>query len=171
MELINDIQKQIKEMDEQRQKLTEQLRPRFKEVFTPFLEKYQGKIGYIYWVQYTPYFNDGDECVFSTHEFCATTAQNEEELEEEDEYPYEGTFPLYYSTYQSETIEDADIEQKTIKVFGSREAVIECGRDFEELAKTFQMIPDDMLKDVLGDHVSIKISLKHGVEVDEYHHD
>jgi len=41
----------------------------------------------VYWAQYTPYFNDGDSCVFSVHEPQYRLAGDEEELN-----PWEGSY-------------------------------------------------------------------------------
>ena len=170
MELLEQIKKQTAEIAKKQQDLIEQLKPKFKELFMPFLEKYKGKVGYIYWTQYTPYFNDGEECTFSVGELCASIATNQEELEDEDCFPYEGDFPLYYSKYRKETIEDADIDERLIKHFGSKEAVIECGKAFEIIKQAIEDIPNDMMKAVLGDHITVCVTLD-GVEVEQYDHD
>ena len=47
----------------------------------------------IHWTQYTPYFNDGDECEFGVHEICFTYGADETE---EDLEPYDSNiYPLY----------------------------------------------------------------------------
>lgn len=64
---FTDFKKKVEELRLQLQKTGEQfLAQNFKELF----EKYP-KLEKISWTQYTPYFNDGDECTFrSNHRYA-----------------------------------------------------------------------------------------------------
>lgn len=46
-------------------------------LFPPFFEAHP-EIKVVYWVQYTPYFNDGDQCVFNVGEVCLADVLPEE---------------------------------------------------------------------------------------------
>ncbi|HWJ26014.1 MAG TPA: hypothetical protein VNS32_05695, partial [Flavisolibacter sp.] len=66
MELIEKIKLAVKEFYEKRKELTEQLRKDFPALLAPLFEKYPG-VKNVRWTQYTPYFNDGDACEFSSN--------------------------------------------------------------------------------------------------------
>jgi hypothetical protein len=57
----------IEKETERRKQLQESATPTIKALFTAFFEE-MTTINRVAWTQYTPYFNDGSECVFSVHE-------------------------------------------------------------------------------------------------------
>jgi len=73
---LNEIQKQIEKLEKQAHKESSKLIAKgFKEIFKkhPELESFS-------WTQYTPYFNDGDECVFNAHtDYISINSSEDEE--------------------------------------------------------------------------------------------
>jgi hypothetical protein len=63
MELIEKIKSEIAAFDEKRKQLCEELQKQFPDLFKDFFAKHEW-VEKFQWRQYTPYFNDGDECVF-----------------------------------------------------------------------------------------------------------
>jgi hypothetical protein len=58
------------ELESSRQKLNEKFKKEIIGVFENFFKSYPAVYGFA-WLQYTPYFNDGDECVFNMHDVYA----------------------------------------------------------------------------------------------------
>lgn len=128
-ELIDLIKNEFKTFEAKKKALTEQLKQEFPALLKPLFEKYPS-VEKIRWAQYTPYFNDGDECVFRA---------NVEELAINDDEMYEG----------SDENEDAQIE----------------------FSSALSAMPDEMMKDVFGDHVEVTVYSDGRIETEEYEHD
>ena len=172
-DLAEKIAKQTEQLVKLKNEFTSELKVSFKDLFVPFMKKWEGKIACIYWTQYTPYFNDGDSCVFSLGDINASITDDEEHLEEI-EYPYEGDFPIYYyskeTTLENTIRNNKDDHITLINHFGSIEKLLECHTEFEEIIKGVNAIPNDVLEEVLGDHVQVNIT-KDGIDIEEYDHD
>lgn len=100
------------------------------------------------WTQYTPYFNDGDECVFSVH----TDYPNIWFGEFDDEELYEGDYE--FSRWDARENPDKPESKAGLAVI--------------EFLQTFD---DDLLKDAFGDHVEITVTRDGGIIVDDCEHD
>jgi hypothetical protein len=93
------------------------------------------------WTQYTPYFNDGDECVFSARTDYIDIVMKD------------GTEEEYYETSYSK-----------------KEAVTplqKAGRDAITFLTNFD---NEDYKDMFGDHVRVTVTAE-GVDSDNYEHD
>lgn len=124
-----------------------------KELFKSISDKLGGEFQQIFdrypdlksfgWAQYTPYFNDGDECVFGVH--C-----DPDNIYINDELGYD----LYeytdgkriYPTPWTETASD-------------------------EIADLISEIPEEILKATYGDHVQVTVKRNGKVTTDDYSHD
>jgi len=100
------------------------------------------------WHQYTPYFNDGDECVFSTSASYPRMIFVDDTEDDRDQYSYE-------EGYNSG--ENGELEQ-------AREPAYQAFRQF------LSQFPDELLKAAFGDHVKITVT-REGVDVDSFDHD
>lgn len=96
------------------------------------------------WAQYTPYFNDGEECVFSLHGLHASV-----EDERDEDFYGDGWVELYGDSEEG----FGEVEWKALK----------------DLEKTLGELEEE-LEAVFGDHVKVIVT-KEGVEVEEYEHD
>jgi hypothetical protein len=67
----------ISDQADLKRKFQEQAQGLFKEITKEFFEKNPGITGVV-WTQYTPYFNDGDTCVFSVGDLTFTNAPSDE---------------------------------------------------------------------------------------------
>lgn len=65
MELIEKVKQRVAEIEAKRQEMLKDLQQEFPELLKPVFEKYP-TVEKVKWRQYTPYFNDGDECTFGT---------------------------------------------------------------------------------------------------------
>lgn len=100
------------------------------------------------WQQYTPYFNDGDECRFGVHEFYSSI---------------EGVVSKYGEDadggagYVSSWDLEGEAKEKAAPVLS---AVTELAR----------LIPKDVMLAAFGDHVEV-VATRDGFTVNDYQHD
>lgn len=131
----------------------------------------------VVWEQYTPYFNDGDACVFSIgeprflirndnpvvegisswygddyDEEDGLVAVNEYEADQFVNYEWEGTWP-----------------NRTRKVIPISDLKTELYGHLEKVTSGFGAV-QDVLENLFGDHVRIRAT-RNGYEVTEYDHD
>jgi len=147
------------------EKLEKQGEDAVKEVFKEFFDKHPSAES-ITWRQYTPYFNDGDPCYFSVHEFNLTLNDSEEELAEEEE-PEEEEELVEDEEPEEEFDEYDEGEYDSYTLSESSDPKLQkMGEDMQKLEE----IPEDVLEKVFGDHVIITAT-RDGFDVNEYNHD
>jgi hypothetical protein len=119
------------------------------------------------WTQYTPYFNDGDSCEFSSNHndpFIIFTSQAEEDGEDFSPWDYEfnrgdyGTFDYKSSPYTFTKNPNLTAEQEAEYAAGS--AVLDFLKNFDDT---------DMMG-MFGDHQIVTVS-KDGVDTSDYDHE
>lgn len=64
MELIEKVKQRVAEIEAKRSEMLKDLQQEFPELLKSAFEKHPS-VETVTWRQYTPYFNDGDECIFS----------------------------------------------------------------------------------------------------------
>lgn len=142
----------------------------FKDTMKEFFDKNPG-ITALKWTQYTPYFNDGDECVFGVNDVYFTNAPADElenvtawgEYEGEDE-----------SVWVSQNI--AHVLNSGSKYYQEEAAKIRAAGGVDEDSCNFidKMISsnemEEIMKEMFGDHVVITAT-RDGFEVTDYEHD
>jgi hypothetical protein len=84
---INEFDQKLKKM---REELSEEFKKKFKVICKDIFEKYPDIIKFG-WTQYTPYFNDGDPCVFRYNDMYVC---NDPETADESIYEWESTYSL-----------------------------------------------------------------------------
>lgn len=123
------------------------VKPALKEAFVELKTAVPSLIG-VRWRQYTPHFNDGDECIFRVNEPYFQLDTPDTKPEDSD---YEDGF------YGIWLLENKKLTTaKTVKVF-------------EKFESTLNGI-EEMLKLSLGDHAMVTVT-ESGIEVEEYEHD
>lgn len=154
MELIEKIKEEFKVFEDKKKGLVEDLRKQFPELLKPLMEK-SSVIESISWTQYTPYFNDGDECIFGVN-------NNEDCLEVNgfefysDEFENLGLKEYYWNGNTKESHPKYNPQEYLI---------------LESIAEVLTSIPDEFYKDLFGDHVKVTIYKDGKIEVDTYEHD
>jgi hypothetical protein len=155
--------------------LEAQIQTEAKEVFAAaskeIFEKYGDKVGVFRWKQYTPYFNDGDECVFSKHDVWIFTP---EDAEDED-LRYEEGSEVFYGQNVSKTLykkksSDWVRLEREYEAFENPDFDPEYGEPYTAIHDLCKLIDEDTAKALFGDHVEVIVT-KDGVEVEEYSHD
>lgn len=147
------------------------------QVYAEFFES-APMIQQFYWTQYTPYFNDGDACVFSVHdvEFNILPIPDGER-------DYEGSYKHYYNVqsqiefYEKNASTGVDVYAEEIVAFlksinADNEMEMRCDAA-KSLINSFICSNEDLMEAVYGDHVEVVVTKKDGkitVEVGEYDH-
>lgn len=145
--------KLIEEQEALQRKFQTQAQSLFKDITKEFFEK-NTHVKAIIWNQYTPYFNDGEECVFSVNDPTYTNAEGEDLDDISSWGEYEGEKDDIW-TWEGWGSAPEGIDIKPLQEFSA----IVCSE-----AMT------DVMRAMFGDHVTIRAT-KDGFSVDEYDHD
>ena len=150
-QIVEKIKSELEAFDQKKKALVEQLRTEFPTMFKELFDQFD-KIDSIGWVQYTPYFNDGDECIFGVH--CESyyglyvNGECADELDELSEEKYQNGQYVKNKNFNKEFFDQVAL--------------------FRNLLSS---IPEDFMKDLFGDHAQITIHKDGLIEVEEYDHD
>jgi hypothetical protein len=115
------------------------------------------------WSQYTPHFNDGEECVFSINDPEFKFNLGAPISEEDDVYNNQG----WYNDYN---IDDKFFEKRSDLL--NYKQVAECKKGLKDIQTVFEKLKDMeyTIKSMFGDHMQITVTAD-GVETEEYDHD
>jgi hypothetical protein len=105
------------------------------------------------WTQYTPYFNDGDECVFSAHVDYPTVTFISES----------GKIIKFNDNYCEMT--DSNGDEVNYDLYEK-----EAKKQAKEVSKFFKPFDQADLKTLFGDHIEVIVTRK-GVTTEDYEHD
>lgn len=145
-------------LSEAKKKYQEEGYENLKEVFKAFFAEVP-EIKTVIWTQYTPYFNDGETCVFNVYDPAFTNIEKDSEDFEDIKYgDYFGEEEdLFYIDYLYDGCVYADkLSANSKKVMKKLSEIICCN--------------DELMEFMFGDHVKI-IANKDGFDVMEYDHD
>ena len=176
-EVLIKIQKALDEFQARKVALVEELRQEFPKMFVELFAN-SDTIETISWTQYTPYFNDGEECTFSAN-VDYLDVNGESDYDRKDLKP----FLIEKLTTQEEVAANDILSEKygyshmKNRKIGEHGLIVNPnfnekeGTVFTEIKMLLSSIPDEFLKDLFGDHARITISKDGKVEVEEYEHD
>ncbi len=171
-EIIKTMNDAIVEMNRVKKELSEKTKNLLEIETKKFFEQYP-EIQAIGWNQYTPYFNDGDECVFRVGDiYFADQSVDLDDVSYAynlDDYFFAFKKPLQwqYDNYHKWP-EYVDAYENKKKELGPR--FEEVCNAYEEMKKVLSDIPDEIYKEIFGDHVFILIT-KDGIQVNDYDHE
>lgn len=154
MSKINEIKERIASINKQKEELVAGLRNDFAPMFKELFDKSDGKIKSFGWAQYTPYFNDGDECNFGVR--CDYPYINGQSIDEIDSLDWRIEYFLKDGRYAERKTDEWDIELFKI---------------VEEFKDVINYIDDEFLKDLFGDHVLVTVHSDGSVTTSRYDHD
>ena len=152
MKAIQKIQELQKALDE---KLRSFGQEQFFPIFEEFFKAYPG-VEYIHWKQYTPYFNDGDACVFRVDDagillseemakdYCKKADEDYNEVDASEDPDYGNPRYIEEATYNGE---------------------------FPKLKEAWGSIPESLFLAAFGDHVQVTVKRDGTVNVEDYDHD
>lgn len=167
--LSTAFEKLLKEQNELKQKFQKEGQALFKDAFLEFFDK-NPNINAVMWNQYTPYFNDGDECVFSVGGLCFTNAKDDglDDVRSYGEYEGENETIWAADGTNALTSDRPYYKETQDKVAASG------GVDIDSCIFLEKLILDDamgeILKALFDDHTKI-IATRSGFDVSEYEHD
>jgi len=186
--LLDKLKKMNEELDALKAKHLEQAKEMFSEITKELFEKHPRLISFG-WKQYTPYFDDGDECIFSAHtgepyingvysddpsdvdelegenlllnsdEFISATLETKEDVEHNLEY--------------ANKIDSDYSRKKKIGDWGKIKNPAydaTCGEIVKDVNDFLQELDEEVLRSMFGDHVKITVR-REGTEVESYEHD
>jgi hypothetical protein len=130
-------------LQQSQNKFKEESRGVFKEAAQELFDTYPNLESFS-WEQYTPYFNDGDECVFGVNgDYPGINGLASEEIKEG--WEWHGTkYP-----------------EKNIELLPAKKAVSEL----------LNGMPTELMKDIFGNHKQITYGRNGVLEIEDYSHD
>ncbi|MDD5149782.1 MAG: hypothetical protein PHC28_04790 [Flavobacterium sp.] len=117
-------------------------------------------LGAIIWTQYSPYFNDGDECVFSVHEISFTNATEPDDLDEIHCECYDGNNPDIWAADLYDYKHSHEDKKKNIS--------IDLLEYFNEFIQNSDI--EDVMEMMFGNHVKV-IATRDGFNIEQYDHE
>lgn len=155
----------VQQLNEFKAEFAEKAKKALKDEFKSFFNDYP-EIGSILWVQYTPYFNDGDECLFSVKEI------------EFHNFNEDGSI---YTTYEcgENCLHHSLLATKLgewDRQSGSFKNPVQLEPHLEEFVQRMSNLTGlchglkDMMKDIFGDHCKV-VATRDGFQVEEFNHD
>lgn len=152
-DVVGKIQKELEAFNAKRMELVEELRKEFPQLFSSLFNQSK-RIESVGWTQYTPYFNDGEECEFSVHlKDLDELLINGKRLWDFDD---EGDFISLRLGYPSEPNPNLDQFEHDL---------------LNDIHTVLNQITEDFYKDLFGDHCQVTIYKDGRIQVDEYEHD
>jgi hypothetical protein len=145
MDSLTNLAKKQKDLQEQvRAMAQENVAPALRQALVDLKAAVPQLVG-VRWFQYTPYFNDGDECVFGLHgaEFSVGG-----------DYEYLSTWKDYFD--KATGLDKNGLTTKQVETL----------LDFESNLGSIE----EMLKIAFGDHAQVTLT-SDGIETEEYEHD
>lgn len=174
---MSELRNKFNELVEQQRELAKQFQVTaqalFKETTKEFFEK-NPAVKAVVWTQYTPYFNDGSECVFDVNDPTFTNAEGADLNEVTGWGEYEGDNEKVWACegwsisrlYDDSKDWLADT-RKAIEESGTVLDVAMCD-EFANLLTSGDMT--DVMEAMFGNHVKV-VATKDGFDVEEYDHD
>lgn len=157
----------VDEFHKLREELSKRLQGEFKNLISEVFEANPEVYG-IVWNQYTPYFNDGEPCEFTVSDFEPVMSLKEftarqEDKGEPDEF-YADKYQEYLECGSAYNFEDENCGMDWMR-YSSTEK-----ESFKEAIEQISKIPDDVFRDMFGDHVTV-LATRDKITTEEYSHD
>ncbi len=156
MTTLEKIQQEIKAFEDKKKALFEELQKELPKMFIPLFEKSK-LIESIGFVGYVPYFNDGDECVYSL---------NIDELYINGEYEDE----IKWFDWRIRYYLDGKDEYKNL-LEENPQFNVEEWKIVEDFKDALRMIPDEFFQTLFGSHQKVTIFKNGDIKNEEYDHD
>lgn len=154
----------IKEFKSKKKEFQEKMQTEFKKSVAEYFKKYPIVEG-IVWSQYTPYFNDGDECVFRVGDPNLVLKEEAYEAFPEDQKEF-----FYQEDYHFKKL---DLDNKGLVgiSISYRAKDSEFIKDTNEVFSLWNSDIDDIFKAMFDDHVCVYLKNNGEVVVQDIDHD
>ncbi len=167
---LDNIKAAMVEYQQAKAVVNEKVKANLAKAFVDFFDQ-NPLIKVIGWAQYTPYFNDGDACVFSVGE--VGFGMDDKDIGED---PYEYTKIAKPHEYTlSAAAEGKDYAVEAVAKWEALcaehgEAILnQTDANCKELSNLLEHI-DDQLEEMFGDGVQVVVT-RSGIDTEEYEHD
>jgi len=177
MTIVEQIKAELEAFNKKKQDLVEQLRKEFPAMFKELFEQSE-VIKSISWTQYSPYFNDGDECTFSAHtDDLSVNGDYHDDVDFISPYNY-GKIKTEEDMVNNDLLADKlnrswykgkQIGQDGLVInpdYNEKEANI-----YTQFVDILSSIPEEFLEDLFGNHAQVTINSDGTISVDGYDHD
>ena len=168
---LTNVERIAQEIKASRERLNEEAGKAFQEGVEQIFATYPF-LGGITWSQYTPYFNDGDPCVFRTLEVSIGTKRDVDLWLKNGRSPYP-----YDDEYYDEDGNDVklDITYSTSSEYaldrGDSDAVPEHVAALKDANALFHALPDTFFEATYGDHMIVLLQPGQDPMTENYDHD
>jgi hypothetical protein len=159
----------ITKQQELRKEFQETAQELFKETTKEFFDINPG-ITAVVWTQYTPYFNDGDECIFGVNSPTFTNAPKED-LDYINYGEYDGENESVWAADNLQYVMECDRDywkETKEKILSGGAIDINSCQTLEKMLGSGEM--DDIMREMFGDHVKV-ILTRDGIEIEDYDHE
>jgi hypothetical protein len=159
----------ITKQQELRKEFQETAQELFKETTKEFFDINPG-ITAVVWTQYTPYFNDGDECIFAVNSPTFTNAPKED-LDYINYGEYDGENESVWAADNLQYVMECDRDywkETKEKILSGGAIDINSCQTLEKMLGSGEM--DDIMREMFGDHVKV-ILTRDGIEIEDYDHE
>lgn len=174
---LKDIRISVDAFNREMSRLEEEHKARIQKIFgeatKAFFQEWP-EIECIHWNQYTPYWSDGDECVFGVNTIVYDKDRHflEEYLgedetgadEADDDWGYEGDPFINHKRYGNFSDEDKAAERARFSRLDDAHTAAKA------MCEVVSSIDSDTMKSMFGDHVTVIVS-KDGVVTEKYDHE
>lgn len=154
----------LKEFRKQKKEFSKKAQDALKVEFKNFFNKHES-VKTIEWTQYTPYFNDGDECLFSVG---APSFYGDKNVDNDNSDPTDNCI-----VYNLRRVSNSRYDHNARKQLPAERSLTpeedSLLNDANDLKELIYELADDM-KIMFGDHVSV-VANREGFSVSEYEHD
>lgn len=168
-DFVTNLNNSVADLEKMKEEMQAKMKAQFDVIVKDFFTIVP-KMKAIAWAQYSPHFNDGDECVFSVNDvsvlsFVPDYVSYEYDEEDEDE-DYDD---------EDENTESEDTENAPRIIIGDysdNNADMLTAKELEACNAVREFISqnEDLMYDLYGNHVGVIIT-ENGAEVSNYEHD
>ena len=177
-DILEKILNEVENFKKRKEEWVKELRDEFPKLITPLLERSE-YIENISWTQYTPYFNDGEECYFTASVDYLYVNGADQGDSENDIYEKNKSFII---KNEEDLLIDKEISEQMGWKFHSKKIGqygykmnMKYNEDeaklLKDIKKVLLKIPSDFYKDLFGDHVKVTITKKGEISIEEYEHE
>lgn len=153
-EFVNELNDSVADLLKMKEEMKAKMKAQFDSVVKNFF-KVVPKMKAITWVQYSPYFNDGDECIFHVRSVSVLNF-----------------VPEYFSRYYEDDISEDNKEKIVVGDYSNFNEELLSAEELEacKAVQNFISENEDLMYDLYDNHVAIRIT-ESGTEVNDYDHD
>ena len=153
-EFVNELNGSVADLLKMKAEMKAKMKAQFDSTVKNFF-KVVPKMKAITWVQYSPYFNDGDECVFHVRSVSVLNF-----------------VPEYFSRYYEDDLSEDNKEKIVVGDYSTFNEDLLSAEELEacKAVQNFINENEDLMYDLYDNHVSVRIT-ENGTEVEGYDHD